>query len=331
MKKKLFLTVILFFTVTNAQFIEQAEAKKSDALHQPTREVLSTEDIRRGRKKSPIKKLLLPGENKNKVLIHGGFHKDLYGYFDERYVGSDQDDYIDKMAYYFSAEFVKSNLSTINSKLKNARIGGNVASYGRGAYAHKNLYAVSGLGIPAEQIPATERDRTKRIWVNIGFFAGLDYKWFGIDLGLTLKTETYYESYREKYTSSATPDNNATQKVDGRGWVWDNDSSVVPNLYIRLFPENTFHYTIEILRGAYDPQYGMIVSTLHLPASKYFTMKVGGYHYKSNAVFIEPTFKFKGFDLSVRTGAIISYDSDYLSRVGIEDSLFGAATLSYRW
>jgi hypothetical protein len=275
------------------------------------------------------------GSLKSKIMLWGGSHKHLFGYRDIRYKKGDEDssqnDYLTTNAQYGGLEMYVAGFGEINKSMKDTRFGFNTVFYKHGSFAEKNLYAVPLHGIPEEIVPPdTEISRKGKWWGIIGAFVGNDGKWIGIDLGITLRFTIINEDSRYKLDPNSNPSNPTYVKTDGRGLLFD-DSYVVPNLFLRMGMERLPHFTFSIFRDNFDPAYGSIMSKVIFPVGQYFKIAVGGYLWQTQSGFIEPALCLFGFELSLRGGVIINYPEDELERVGIKESIFWSATLSYKW
>jgi len=262
---------------------------------------------------------------KNKIILFGGYHSHIYGYLDQRYVDDDKSDYISTDSEQAGAEYFTTDFSTLSRHLKHVRLGGSVVFYRRGQLDQRTLYAVASQSIDEETIPANMDQWTSKFWLNFGFFGGYHRKWWGADLGLTVIVGAYDEKYRLRYNTSGD-----IVQTSGRGILWNN-ATVLPNFHLRLGSEKGPHYTFDILRQDYDARYGFIQSKLVFPVVDFFTMKIGAYHYKTNAIFIEPEFSIWGVSLSLKFGTILNYYDKEVRRVGFSESLFYGGSLSYKW
>ncbi|PKL40654.1 MAG: hypothetical protein CVV44_03360 [Spirochaetae bacterium HGW-Spirochaetae-1] len=159
----------------------------------------------------------------------------------------------------------------------------------------------------------------------MGVFLCYHMKWYATDLGITVIARAYDEKYRTKYTGGG-----FTEEVKGRGLIWDNPK-VYPNFYLRLGAESIPHFTLDIFRGDYDARYGIIQTKLIIPIHSLFTMKVGGYLYKTNAFFLEPTVNWEGISVGFKFGSIMNYRNKHIERTGIVDSFFYAGSVAYQW
>lgn len=270
------------------------------------------------------------GIHQSKFLVYGGYSQKLYGYKDRRYAGPDKGDYLKSDAWQGGVEFYRTGFSSISPILNDIRFGGNFNFYHQAEYSSKKLYAVPGHWLSEETVPEDENDQAAKMKITLGFFGGIDKKWIGCDLGLTAKIKSYYEKHRERLVSSSTVANPEYEKTDGRGWVWDN-GEIYPNFLLRIGLQTHAHFTISAFREDYDINYGIVQSKVVLPVNNFFTMKVGGYVYPTDAIFLEPVLTVGGFEVGVKAGAIINYQDDDITEVGIKDSLFGMMSIAYVW
>jgi hypothetical protein len=258
-----------------------------------------------------------PGTTRHSILIYGGFNKYIYAYRDERFKGDDKGDYIKTDAVHGGFEFMTSPFTGLGPDLKDVTIGGNFSYFNFSTFTARTLDAVAT--IPQETVPEAAVDRSSKSWINIGFFVGYNKKWFGTDLGLTLRMRAFNEKKRERIDGTF---------VDGRGWIWD-EYKVFANYFLRLGIENKPHYTLDVMRHDYDLRYGMVQSRIIFPIFSFFSFNVGAYHYKTDAIFLEPVIKVFGASLSFKVGSILNYHAKNSTRVGISDSIFYAGALSY--
>jgi hypothetical protein len=275
------------------------------------------------------------GLHHNKVMIWGGVHNDLYGYIDQRYQtqspGSssaqarDQGDYIKAAAQFGGVEFYVSDFSNVSSFLSDMKIGFNIGMYHHTRYSQRVLYAVPSASIPQETHPASESKTIERWWFNPGFFIGADKKWYEINLGFTMKSTIINEKTRQHLDASGT-----YVDVKGRGPMFE-DSQWLMNFYLRLGPEDKPHMSMSVYREDYDPVYGVFQMKLCFPIGEYFVFNTGGYFYKTQTVFIEPGFKYKGVEVSVKSGMVINYHDKAIERASIKDTLFCELKIAYVW
>jgi len=270
------------------------------------------------------------GQRLSKITFFGGYHKHLYSYTDERYRGDDKGDYISTDSQQAGLEVYGMVLKGLHPSLEDLRGGLNLNFYRHGKISPRTLYAVPLHSIDAETVPSGYMDQIQEYFFDIGIFAGIDKKWYAVDLGFTFRVKAINEKVRDKLDPASDPANPTYIEVEGRGVLFE-DSSFLPNFFFRLGIEKNPHLTFGIFRENYDPQYGIIQSKIVFPVSSYFTMKLGGYMYKTQSLFLEPLFSFKGFSLGLKAGIIINYNDDELTRVAIADSLFYSASISYEW
>lgn len=270
--------------------------------------------------------LSLPGLRKNRFNVWGGVHNDLFGYHDQRFIDYDKNAYLMTNSQHFGFEYYKAKDNSLSKIFKELRFGTNISFYHRGEFDAKTLHAVESRNIPEEIVPEEKEDRAARYWLNLGVFVGIDKKWFGFDFGLTYSMSAFYEKerdYREEDSSIGV--------AEGRGWTWDDDATLYPNLHIRLGEENGMHFVFNILREDYDPIYGIIQTKIVIPISQYFKLSVGGYMYQTDAFFIQPEVTVGSFSLSAKVGTIFNYQDEDIEKVGVQDSLFGSLSIAFEW
>jgi len=262
------------------------------------------------------------GIHKDKFTMWGGTGKHLFGYKDERYAGSDKGDYLKSTTINVGIEYYKEGFGDYAGFLKDIRFGTNIAFQKRGSFTQKTLPAMPEYSITEKTIPQKEEDINAESWINLGFFAGIDNKWYAIDLGLTISLNPYYEKERELVNG---------EKEDGKGWLWGNDNDVYPNFHFRLGKEDQAHFIVNVLREDYDVKYGVINLYVSLPIHKYLGLDIGGYLYQTDSIFIAPKLTIGDFTAKVKMGAVINYQDKVFTKVAIFDSLFGNLALSYEW
>lgn len=272
------------------------------------------------------KQLDEPASHKNRIILFGGLHNHFYGYTDKRYVGDDKGDYLSTKAQQIGIEYYTTDFSSLLPELRDARFGGNLAFYRYDEFPSRKLPAVPGLA-DEETVPADYFDRVSKFWLNIGFFMGYQKKWYGLDFGLTVVLRAYDEKFREKYVDY---DAGTTEQAAGRGLIWDN-ARIYPNMHLRFGVETSPHFTLDILRGDYDAQYGFVQAKVVIPIISFFTLKLGGYLANTNAFFLEPTFSVYNVSLGIKVGTVLNYRDDHIERAGIEDSLIYSASIAYHW
>ena len=289
--------------------------------------VLSFKETK-AKKKKKTKKLPTwlkeDGIYKDKLMLWGGIGSHLYGYYDERYAGDDKGAYLKSSSFNTGLEYYKEGFG--GASLKDIRIGVNIAFQSRKAFGEKTLpemnYA-NGIGGTVEEktIPTEAKDINAESWVNLGFFAGLDNKWYGIDLGLTVSLNPYYEKEREMIDGS---------KEEVNRWLWGS-AEIIPNFHLRLGQEDSVHFVFNVLREDYDLKYGVINIYVSLPLHKNFGIDIGGYLYQTDSIFIAPKVNIGAFTAKVKMGTILNYQDSTFTKVAIFDSLFGNFSLSYEW
>jgi len=274
---------------------------------------------KKGNKKMP-KWLKEDGLFNDKFISWGGFGTHLYGYYDERYDEYDQSAYLKTSTFNLGVEYYKAGFGNTASFLKDIKAGFNIAFQKRNAFTPKKLSGM--MNIPERTVPEEEETINAESWLNLGFFVGLDNKWYGIDFGLTVSLNPYYE--KERVFKDGT-------KEEGRGWLWGSGTSLYPNIQFRLGKEDSAHFIFNVLREDYDVKYGVINVYVSLPVNKYFDLDVGGYLYQTDSIFIAPKIKFNGFSAKFKFGTIINYQDEIFEKVAIFDSLFGNVALAYEW
>jgi hypothetical protein len=255
-------------------------------------------------------------------------HQHLYTYTDRRYSGYDQGDYIKSQAFLLGLEYWQTDLSSVVPSFKDVRFGTTFAFYNRAEFESRKLDAIdyteygTEYHIDEETVPDDKDEAAGHSWINIGFFAGIDKKWIAFDLGLTLSVSMYDEKTRE-YKDGTTR--------EGRGYTYDDDKTIYPNLHIRLGREESAHFVFNVLREDYDPIYGVINMYVYFPMSSFFSLSVGGYTYQTDAIFIQPALKFGNFKTALKLGTVINYQDSHLDKVGITDTLFANLSVKYEW
>jgi len=194
----------------------------------------------------------------------------------------------------------------------------------RDAFSSKTLPGMQN--ILRKTVPTEEGYLNPESWINLGFFMGIDNKWYEIDFGLTVSLNPYYESKRERING---------EEEKGRGWMWGNDNDIYPNIQIRIGKENRAHFILNVLRGDYDLKYGVINAFLTMPFNDYFTLEVGGSLYQADSIFIAPKITYKGFSLKTKIGTILNYNFNqyYFGNTGVSiiDSLYTSTAISYEF
>ena len=264
-----------------------------------------------------------PANSGNKLLVFGGYHNQLSGFSNPRYVGSDKGDYTNTLAWYSGVEYQHQGFGS--EYLDSFTVGGGAAFYLQNDFTPVNLYAVPSLGIPAQSFP-TGTAAQGNFQLNVSGFAGINENWYAVELGLTVLMQGYNETTRQVYLADGT-----LGQAAGRGWVWGDNSLILPNFYVRLGPTNIPNITFEILREQYDPTYGSVLAYVRIPASKSFAFDLGGSFYSTYSFFLEPHYSWNGLNLNVRLGTTLNYNDPNFSRVGVFEGFFISSGLSYSW
>ncbi len=282
-------------------------------------------DSASGNNASIKEEILASSRFNNRITFFGGYHAHLYGYTGQRYLGDDKSNYISTDSEQAGFEIVTNYLIPDKKNVKDMRYGMNFNFYRRGDLGERNLYAVPSHNILAETVPPQSYNKESNMRYNIGFFLGYHKKWFAADFGLTVLLDYEEQEKRERLL----PDGTTTWE-EGRGYSLD-DASILPNFFIRVGTEDTPHLTLDIMRSDYDIRYGMIQMKLIFPIVSFFSFKVGGYLFKREAVFIEPTFTFKTISIAAKVGTVLNYNDTIINRVGLKDSMIYSGSVSYQW
>jgi len=259
------------------------------------------------------------------ILVFGGYHTQLNGYTDQRYVGADKGDYLKTFAEYMGAEYLQRNLVTTIPELKDLVLGAGLNLIVRNEFTAKTLYAVPSKGIDAQTILGDENDSTGHFQLAVSGFGGLDREWWSLQGGVTVILNGYNEQVRQKYDASGTIYNDT-----GRGWVFDN-SLILPNFFGRFGPVSIPHIELSLFRGDYDLSYGALMTKIVVPIQGFGSVNVGGSLYQTASIFLEPHFQIGQFNVGLRGGTILNYYDSSFTRVGIFEGAFLAASLGYRW
>lgn len=267
------------------------------------------------------------GDNTNTLLTWIGYSNYLYTYTDRRWVDSDdQGDYITAPAIHGGVEMVFSGLSGYESLLSDISAGFSLGYLYQGTVDPVTLYAVPLQSIPEETFPSEQIDRVWQFKMYPGFFAGIDRKWYAVDLGMTLEIWAYNEEVRRRRDAS-----NTIVEEEGRGLLW-GDMSFLMNFYARLGMKEKGYFDISFMRQDYNPVYGMLVYRVVVPISQLFTLKAGGYWYPASSVFVEPVLRLGEREIGVKIGSIVNYyDDGDIQRIPVLESLFFALSYSSRW
>lgn len=258
------------------------------------------------------------------LLTFGGYHTQLHGYTDKRYVGDDKGDYLKTLAWYGGVDYLQRHVVTDVPELQNFVLGAATNLYVQNDFSSRTLYAVTSPSIPQETILGDPVARAGRFQATLSGFGGFEDDWWAAEAGLSVFLKGYNEQSRKKYNSSGT-----IVDVTGRGWVFDS-SLILPNFLFRIGPEKIPHVVFSLFRGNYDPGYGALVARVVIPLG-FGALDVGGSLYQTASIFIEPTVKLGTFDASVRVGTILNYYDSSFTRVGIFEGAFISGALDYRW
>lgn len=260
------------------------------------------------------------------LLTFAGYHTQLYGYTDDRYVDDDNGDYLKTVAWYTGTEFVQKGFDSESALSKRIVLGAGVLLYVQNAFDPVDLYAVPSQGIGAETVPSDREDRAARFQVVASAFGGYQSDWWGAEGGLSVFIVGVEESVRERYDT-----NGNIVEGEGRGWVFGEGSLILPNLRLRAGPEAYPHFELSLYRGHYDPGYGAFQARVVVPFNQQFTLQVGGSLFQTSSVFVEPGLTFGDFTASLRAGTILNYNDDDFTRVGVFEGAFLAGSLAVRW
>jgi len=268
--------------------------------------------------------LILPLSGQE-LLTFGGFHNQLHGYTDNRYVGTDKGDYLKTTAWYGGAEYLQKGVFADVPELKNVVLGAATNLYVQSDFSSRELYAVTTPAIPLEKILDDPVDRAGRFVYTLSGFGGFNETWWGAEVGLSAFLKGYNEQSRQKYD----PTGNKIS-VDGRGWVFDS-SLILPNFLVRLGPDNLPHFVLSLFRGNYDPGYGALLAKVVVPIQGFGSFQVGGSLYQTASIFVEPAVQMGNITASLRVGTILNYYDAAFTRVGIFEGAFLSGSLGFHW
>jgi len=262
------------------------------------------------------------------LLTFGGYHTQLYGYSDRRYVDADKGDYLKSLAYYAGSEFVQRGFDKEDELLKNIVLGGGVLLYSQNGFDSRTLYAVNGGGktYNQETIPTNPSDRAARFQLIASGFGGYQSEWWGAEGGLSVLLKGEEEKVRKKYDATGT-----VVEAEGRGWVFGDGSLILPNLRLRAGREDLPHFVVSFYRGNFDPGYGALQARVILPLHPAFNLQVGGSLFQTSSVFLEPTLVLGGYSVSLRAGTILNYNDSAFTRVGIFEGAFVSGSVGVHW
>ncbi len=259
------------------------------------------------------------------LLTFGGYHTELHGYTDKRYIGDDKGDYLKTTAWYAGLDYLQKHIVTDVPELTNFVLGAATNLYVQNDFTSRTLYAVPSQGIPdPETILGDPVDSAGRFQLTLSGYGGFEDDWWGAEAGLSVFLKGFNETSRLKYA----PDGSKVS-VTGRGWVFDS-SLILPNFQIRVGQEKIPHMMFSLFRGNYDPGYGAFVAKVVIPMA-FGGLNVGGSLYQTASIFVEPTVKMGSFDAAVRVGTILNYYDSSFTRVGIFEGAFLSGSLNYRW
>lgn len=265
------------------------------------------------------------------LTTFGGYHTQLFGYKDNRYVDSDKGDYLKALAWYSGTEFVQKGFKTDDPRSQRVVLGGGVLLYVQNGFDQKTLYEVrNGPGGPVllseERVPASTGDRSSKFQLNLSAFGGYQDEWWGAEGGLSVFIKGEEERVRQMKDAVNQP-----KEVAGRGWVFGDGSLVLPNLKLRLGTEVLPHFVLSLFRGHYDPGYGALQARVVLPLNPGFTLQVGGSMFQTSSIFLEPMVNVGDYSVSVRAGTILNYNDAAFTRVGIFEGAFVSGSVGIRW
>jgi hypothetical protein len=258
------------------------------------------------------------------LLTFGGYHTELHGYTDDRYVGDDKGDYLKTSAWYGGVDYLQRHVVSDVPELQNFVLGAAGNLYVQDNFAMRSLYAVASQSIPAQTILSDPVDRAGRFQLTMSGFAGFEDDWWGAEAGLSVFLKGFNEQTRQKYDSSG-----GIINVTGRGWVFDS-SVILPNFQFRIGPEKIPHMVFSLFRGDYDPNYGAFMARVVIPMA-FGGFDVGGTLYQTASIFVEPSLKMGNVDAAVRVGTVLNYYDSSFTRVGIFEGAFISGSLNFRW
>lgn len=268
------------------------------------------------------------GVQAQELTTFSGYHTQLYGYRDVRYVERDKGDYLKTLAWYSGAEFLQNGFTTDSTESSHIVLGGGLLLYVQSGFSEKTLYAVNGNGrrFREQTVPTNPDDRAAQFQVSGSAFGGYTDYWWGGEGGLSVFIKGFEEKVRKKY-------NRVGVEVDagGRGWVFGNGSLILPNFRFRVGAEQLPHFVLSLYRGHYDPGYGAFQARVVLPLLEVFSLTVGGSMVKTSSLFLEPTVRVGDLSSSIRVGTILNYNDSAFTRVGIFEGAFVSGSVGYHW
>jgi len=265
------------------------------------------------------------------LTTFGGYHTQLFGYKDQRYLDtSDQGDYLKTLSLYAGTEFVQKGIKTDDPGSMNIVLGAGVLLAVQNGFEPRELYQVTNSAnvvvVKAETIASNPTDKAAKFQLNGSLFGGYTSEWWGAEGGLSV----FIKGQEEKVRLKRDANNNTVEGV-GRGWVFGDGSLVLPNLRLRLGSEGLPHFVASLYRGHYDPGYGAFQARVVLPFDKAFTLQVGGSLFQTSSIFVEPMVGLGNYTVSVRAGTILNYNDPAFTRVGIFEGAFVSGSVGVRW
>jgi hypothetical protein len=262
------------------------------------------------------------------LTTFGGYHTQLFGYTDNRYVDADKGDYLKSLAWYAGSEFIQHGFQTAYPESAHVVLGAALLLYEQAGFSPKDLYQVvsSSVNIAAQTVPANLKDRSAKFQFTASGFGGWEDEWWGAEGGLSVFVKGSDETVRLMYAADGTVVNGP-----GRGWVFGDGSLILPNFKLRFGTLTLPHFTLALFRGNYDPNYGALQALVTLPFSPSFALQAGGSFFQTSSLFVEPMVTFDTYTVSVRAGTILNYNDAAFTRVGIFEGAFLSGSLGVRW
>ena len=259
------------------------------------------------------------------LTTFAGYHTQLHGYTDPRYLGDDKGDYLKTLAGYSGVEFVQKGPSNPQDPTQNVVFGAAGVFFVKNGFNQVTLYAVPSKGILAQTVPPPSNQTAEFEFIASGF-GGYETEWWSAEGGLSFFISGQNETYRLMF-------NSAGEKVEvaGRGWVFLDKRTILPNLLFRIGSKVYPHFVLSLYRGHYDPGYGALQARVQVPFNRAFVLQVGGSLYQTNSVFVEPIFTWGEAQLSLRMGTILNYNNSAFTKVGILEGAFMSAALGLHW
>lgn len=251
------------------------------------------------------------------LLTFGGYHTQLHGYKDQRYVGDDKGDYLKALAWFTGTEIVQRGFKTDSPDSEHVVLGGGVLLYVQNGFDPVTLYGVPSQSIAQETVPSSLDARSSQFQLSASVFGGYQDTWWGAEGGLSVFIKGTEEKVREKWDAGGT-------KVSspGRGWVFGDGSLILPNFRLRAGAEEYPHFLISLFRENYDPSYGALQARVVLPFQNRATLVVGGSLFQTSSIYVEPGIQVAAAHLALRVGTILNYNDAAFTRVGIFEGAF---------